>query len=131
MLFDNTLKVLHSGLNARMERQAVVSSNVANVDTPGYKARTLHFEESLKKATGRSSEAKLAVTDGSHYSFAGAQGSASTMTEVSDTPGRTDGNNVDLEREMATLAANGTEYRALSLLARKKLGLVRYAVMNS
>ena len=94
LLFDSTLQMIQGGLNARMERQATISSNIANADTPGYKARELTFEASLEKAT---SSAALRRTNASHMDANGNSSPVTTETRVSEVEGRTDGNNVDLE----------------------------------
>ena len=132
LLFDHTLTSLHRGLNARQERQSIVAANVANVDTPGYKARALHFEAALQRANAvaTGSGERLAVTQEGHLPVAGDPAPPRTHVTVSEADGRVDGNNVSLEREMATLAQNGIEFNALSTLTRKRLGLMRYALMN-
>ncbi|MEO1270736.1 MAG: flagellar basal body rod protein FlgB [Myxococcota bacterium] len=131
LLFDPTLTALHRGLNARMERQAVVAANVANVDTPGYHARALHFEQALQRANAQATaRGTLHTTDARHLAMPGEPKPPQTEVTVSEADGRVDGNNVVLEQEMATLAQNNVEFSALSTLTRKRLGLMRYTLMN-
>ena len=49
-LTDRTMAVLQKSLDLRAEKQQVIAGNIANVDTPGYSARKMNFEESLRKA---------------------------------------------------------------------------------
>ena len=50
--FDPTIGALNTSLNLRLLNQNVISSNIANADTPGYKAKTMEFEGALRDALG-------------------------------------------------------------------------------
>jgi len=104
-------KLLFSGegiekaLDVAWKRNEVISENIANVDTPGYKRKDIQFEDYLNSElkSGRiKSKLKLSgggtirvVTDNANYSY------------------RLDGNNVDIEREMAVMAENTIRYYTL------------------
>jgi len=92
-------------LDAAWTRNEVISQNVANVDTPGYKRKTLKFEEFLdaEMKTSRIDHGETALS-----------GDGMLVTEdYSATSYRIDANNVDIEREMALMAMNNLKYNTL------------------
>jgi flagellar basal-body rod protein FlgB len=93
-------------------RNQVLSSNIANVDTPGYKARDVKFEQIL------GAEMKLAITSPNH--LGGAEpGSASTLT-AAEAQAWVDENTVELDQEVAKMTENSMLYQAgVSMLAVK------------
>ena len=96
---------LERSLDATWLRNSVISQNIANVDTPGYKRKVVKFEEFLndEMKTGK-------ITNGT--SRAQADGIQITEDPVGSSY-RSDGNNVDIENEMALLAANSLRYNTL------------------
>lgn len=117
------------GLDAASLRQEVISDNIANVDTPGFKASRVSFEDELRRALqglegsppadGRGSPPAVRLV-GTHpgHIVAGHQprGPAEIRPRiVTDTASsmRNDGNNVDVEAQMAELAENTVLYNAL------------------
>ena len=96
---------IERGLDAAWHRNDVIAQNIANVDTPGYKRKIVQFEEFLdnEMKTGRISHGKTKLSsDGMQITEAPAQSSY-----------RSDGNNVDIEHEMALMAANSIRYNTL------------------
>ena len=57
--FDPTMGVLNTALNLRLANQNVISSNIANADTPGYKAKKIEFEGALREALSTSNRTAL------------------------------------------------------------------------
>lgn len=97
------------------ERMGVLSSNIANADTPGYKARDLSFHDALRAAAG--SEAggggalALQRTDSRQLSSGGdAANGAQTLYRIPDQPAL-DGNTVDMERERVRFTENAVAYQ--------------------
>ncbi|UCG05062.1 MAG: flagellar basal body rod protein FlgB [Desulfobacterales bacterium] len=66
-LFSETIAILEKSLNLRSKRHQVLSSNIANIDTPNYKAFDLVIEDALKKPPGHASSIKLVRTHASHF----------------------------------------------------------------
>lgn len=128
-LFGKTVQALDSAIDMRLLRQNVVSSNIANAETPGYKAKKLDFEEALSRALDIEGKGRMHTSDENHYMLG--QGPISRVrADVYDNPEinmTNDGNTVDLEREMAELAANSVMYRAAVQLINKKLATMKYA----
>jgi flagellar basal-body rod protein FlgB len=105
---------------------------MANVDTPGYKRLEVEFAAALKSALaeGGAPGVALARTDPRHLaggtpSLADARPSVS---RVENTSGRADGNNVDLDSEMAKLAENTMLYDSLTQVLGRRLAMLRFAI---
>jgi flagellar basal-body rod protein FlgB len=104
----------------RAQRGEVLASNIANADTPGYKARDFDFAAALHAAVGRSPGLELARTSTVHMTSAGAKsGSATVQYRVPIQPS-IDGNTVELDTELAHFSDNALRYQAsLTFLASK------------
>lgn len=129
---DKTLKALATSLNFRQMRQEVISSNIANADTPGYKAKRVDFEEALARALDIDGQMKMKVGDEKHYDV-GSGGFDNLEPEIYEDPNGVvseDGNTVDREQEMAKMAENKILYDAAVRLLNKKIGLLKYAISN-
>lgn len=129
-LFDKTSQALGASINMRLLRQNVTTGNIANAETPGYKAKKVDFEEALARAVDLHGTNKMGVEHEDHF-VTGSGSVGSVRADVYDNPeGNTtnDGNTVDLEKEMATLAENSILYKAAIRMINKKLGKMRYAV---
>lgn len=129
-LFDTTTNALTASANLRLQKHNVTAANIANAETPGYKAQRLDFEEALARAIDHEGLGKMHVSDKEHFLMG--QGATGRVTaDVYDNPEinlTNDGNTVDLEKEMATLSENSITYKAALQLINKKLGSMRYAV---
>ncbi len=129
-LFDTTTNALGSSANLRLIRHNVTAANIANAETPGYKAQKLDFEEALSRAIDHEGLGKMHTSSKEHFLMGqGATGRVSA--DVYDNPEiamSNDGNTVNLENEMATLSENSILYKAAMELINKKLGSMRYAV---
>ena len=127
---DKTTDALGASLDLRLLRHNVTSANVANAETPGYKAKTVDFEEALSRALDHEGLGKMHTSDSEHFLMG--QGAISrARADVYDNPDinvTNDGNTVDMEKELATLADNSILYKAALQLINKKLGAMRYAV---
>jgi flagellar basal-body rod protein FlgB len=113
----SSVNTLQKGLNASWLRNEVISNNIANVDTPGFKASRVRFEDLMASAVenGADSGTGMEVTNERHIQ--GGQASAFEQVEpeiITDetTSVRLDGNNVNIENEMVELAKNSIEYYA-------------------
>lgn len=129
---DKTMKALAASLNFRQMRQELISSNVANADTPGYKAKRLDFEAALARAIDVDGELGMKNNDPKHYDV-GNGGFSNLEPEVYEDPNGVvseDGNTVDREQELARMAENKIMYDAAVQLLNKKLGLLKYAVAS-
>ena len=131
-MFDPTTQALSTSLNMRLLRHNLISSNVANAETPGYHAKKLDFEEALARALDIDGLRGMSTSNEAHFSVGG-HGSNKVTPEIYENPDGTlnnDGNSVDLEKEMSALAENTILYKAALQLINKKLAALRYAATD-
>ena len=104
----NYINVLKKAADASWKRNEVISNNIANVDTPGYKRKDVQFESYLMGAlTGDGSlDKRVANTRMDTLN-------AQVYTDYANLSYRMDGNNVDIDTESANLAENQIRYYAL------------------
>ena len=115
---DSYLRAAMSGLAAR---QRTIANNVANVDTPNFKASEVRFEDALKSALSRNPRG--ANVDQSALNSAATRASVDTSTST-----RADGNNVDIDREMELLSEANLNYSALTQVMSTRLGILRNVI---
>lgn len=109
------LNLREKTLDAVWTRNEVIAQNIANVDTPGYKRRTVAFEEYLDDALDKDGF-KGFTTDKRHIQIGGGSlenAKIKITKEYKNLSTRLDGNNVDIESEMASLAKNNIRYNTL------------------
>ena len=129
-LFDKTTDALGAAIQFRQLKQNIINTNVANAETPGFKAKKLDFEEALSRAVDIYGLGKMSADHGDHFPVNGNSISSvrADVYENPDSPMSNDGNTVDLEREMSELAENSIVYKAAIQLINKKLAGLAYAV---
>lgn len=129
-MFDS-LKPLENGLSASWMRNKTILNNVANNDTPNYKATAVEFESLYKKALGSDSDFQLKKTRASHMTL-GTSGDVNsvqgTVVQKPDTSYRMDGNNVDIDQEMTAYAKNVIYYNALMRKINGQFNQLRTAI---
>jgi flagellar basal-body rod protein FlgB len=112
-LIDNALSFHQTALNLQAHRQQLLASNIANADTPNYKARDIDFRSALKGALGeRLGSLALATSSARHLPVSGAaslQGYVGYRTEFQSS---VDGNTVNMDAERAAFAENSLHYEA-------------------
>ena len=126
--FDPTIGALNTALNLRLINQNVISANVANADTPGYKSQTVEFESALRDALGVGAGVRPEETNSKHIAH---HATDPVNPEIYDDPNGVeslDGNTVDRSAEMAKMAENQLLYDASAEMLKRKLGMLRYAV---
>ena len=119
---DEITNLLKTYLDVQSRRAEVISSNIANADTPEYQAKELKFEEFLQEAASRvdlplSRQGELLSAD-------------QELQVVNQTPTKIglDGNTVDVGREMAGLAETGVKFNLGSKMLQSRLRLIRAAI---
>ena len=120
MIFSGTDSYLRAAMSGLAARQRTIANNVANVDTPGFKASEVRFEDALKSAISRGT--------GATVNQASLNATASRGTLVDATTSRADGNNVDIDREMELLGEANLNYSAMTQLMATRLGIVRNVI---
>jgi flagellar basal-body rod protein FlgB len=113
---DDYLRFNETALSLRAQRQELLASNIANADTPNYKARDIDFSSALQGALARNGNGgALATTNGAHIGAALdgktlADGTPVLYRTVSQ--GAVDGNTVEMDTERTQFADNGLRYEA-------------------
>jgi flagellar basal-body rod protein FlgB len=133
-LFGSTIDLISKNLDLRSKNQMYIAANVANAETPNYRAKTFSFEDQLKDALKNNDAGSMAAvpTNPRHIPL---KGVARKLDDVEGTVDESqvnglgrDGNGVDLEREMGRMAENQILYNAsVQILAKKFEGLT-YAI---
>jgi flagellar basal-body rod protein FlgB len=107
-LFSPHLTNLQSALGKATQRQSLLTNNLANVNTPGYKRQDVDFDIVLAQEMGGANPA-LGSEGAAQFSAQQKEATRSNGTSM-----RVDGNNVDLEREVFALAETELRYQALT-----------------
>jgi len=109
---DPASQLLVQILDVSSLRHRVISQNVANVNTPGYRRQEVTFAQALSQASGDSASRSL----------------PKASVEVVDGPERVDGNTVNIDREMGDLNKNGLLYQAASQFMASRISAMRSAI---
>jgi flagellar basal-body rod protein FlgB len=120
-------------LDQRLVKNQVITSNIANSETPGFRALGYDFEEQINElAEGNNSPVRMKMTSDKHFStniITGPNGTIHPDVYVRPTESiPQDGNTVDVDKEMTQLAENQVLYRTAVELLNRKLGSIRYAI---
>jgi flagellar basal-body rod protein FlgB len=119
--FSGTDSYLQAAMSGLAARQKTIANNVANVDTPGFKASQVNFEDVLNKAV---SNAK----PGRPVNQSALDAAARTTSLIDTTSSRADGNNVDIDQQMEMLSEANLNYSALTQVMSTRLGILRSVI---
>lgn len=107
---DPVFAVLTAALDGLSLRQRVIADNVANVDTPNYRATSVDFESSLRDAVDH-----------------GGEGDVGARLVATDTPVGSNGNNVDLRKEMLAATQTQFQYQLMTRAVSDRFSLIKIA----
>jgi flagellar basal-body rod protein FlgB len=102
------------------KRQQTISANLANIDTPGYKARDISFSEHMQSIG-------LDTTSAQHIQTV--SGNGMNVYEI-DAKEKDNGNTVDLDQQMTDLTKNGLQYVAMVQFLNQKIRTLRAAIVE-
>lgn len=111
-------------MSQAVQRQAVAAGNLANLDTPGFRAKEVKFDDLLSDELGGPG---LAASHPRHFGTA-TLSERPTPTEQAGLATRRDGNNVQLDRELLALGRASGDFNAAQTVLAAKFRLVRYAI---
>jgi flagellar basal-body rod protein FlgB len=116
-------------LDYRVRNQRVISSNIANIDTPGYRPKQLKFDEELRRAVD-GEELRLRKTDRKHLPGPQEFASGGQPSCVEENPAESIAGDVslDIDREMTKMAKNNLLYEATVKMLSRKFDLLRTAI---
>ncbi len=130
-MFSGTISILEKNLDLRSLKHNLIISNIANKDTPNYKAFDLAVEEEIEKLTDTQAGMGLRKTHPAHFPVDEINEGNSGATGFRSSNGvtqRRDGNTVDIEKEMTNLAENNLLYETMALLISKKFQGLKTAI---
>jgi len=121
-LFDPTTNILAKSLDMYLLRHSIISDNIANANTPHFKARTVEFENELQRAVE-------AMEMGGEEMVL--RELASAKPQIGEDPHAEMGNDlntVDMDRQMAAMTKNDVKYSSATQMVSKKFALLKYAI---
>jgi len=150
VLFGEVMSVLHKSMDLRSKKHSVSSSNIANVDTPGYRAFNLEVENALQKLEGRrgglelnrghdfhllkpswsNPRGTLGRTKKAHLNSVGAADEYAGLISADKTEFKSNNNNVDLDMEMGRLSSNHLLFNANVLMMSRKFAGLRNVIQG-
>ncbi len=117
-LYTDNMALIEKALGVRSERQGLIQSNIANMETPGYTTQDFSFEKVMSSVMGESS---LSQTNSKHMQFDPVELSKSREFYKEKRP-------VDLDEEMMKLSENQLMYEIAAKLMAKKFEGLKYAI---
>jgi flagellar basal-body rod protein FlgB len=131
-IFGGTISLLQKSLDVRSAQHQVLSSNVANADTPNYKAFEVAVDEELRRLGTDRPRIQLARTQSSHLPVGRAETDRVTLKNAPapELSLRADGNTVDLDRAMGELSENTIKYKTSAQLIAMKLKSLKNAILG-
>jgi len=131
VLFDFYDRLHLKTLNERVVRSQVISANLVNSETPGFRSIGYRFEDALMEVAQINNELSLHRTNDRHFVHRYAYENGDIKPDVYVRPTESvaeDGNTVDVDAEMVKMTQNQILYRSSLELFSKKIGLLRYAL---
>ena len=131
---NSYLAVYSQALDLRAHRQQVLASNIANADTPYYKARDFDFKAAFAEAMGRqAADGHLALsrTHDGHLPLASGALAGVNLQYRTEHQSAVDGNTVDMDVERAQIADNALQYQMLTQFVTQKLQGMRSAISSN
>ena len=120
-LFSDTYALLEKTMDLRSKRHTVISSNIANAETPNYKSGKVDFEDELRRAVPQKNEMNLKTTNASHISLTADIEDIKPQVVLETTDNlRADKNTVDLDKEFVSLSKNKLMYDVSAEIISKK-----------
>jgi len=133
MFNDVTYDLGKQVLNATELRQQTIAHNIANINTANFKSKHVEFESELRQILGTENQVKLTATHPAHFGVSQSQTTINPRVaeSQSNTIMNLDGNNVDLDLEMANMAANQLKYNTLIRQTNSRLTNYSYAIRGN
>jgi len=124
--------LLFNQLGFRADRQNVISSNIANINTPGYKTKDLVFEHELKKIDNNK-DLEMITTNLNHIRSSNniLKVDEPNLIKVKGLEEQNDGNNVNIDTQMSEMSTNKVIFDALQSSIKKDSRLFRSVIESS
>ena len=125
--FGKTVDILHRAMTVATLRREVISNNIANADTPNFKARDLDFAAILGGTQGET-PLPVTVTDGAHFTMQDGEVPAGTLQYRNPYQSALDGNTVEMSVEQAAFSENNVRYQASLNFINTQIKLLLFAI---
>ena len=131
-MFGGPFFTIEKVLDLRAFKHNLIVSNIANADTPNYKAFDLLLEQAMERVLQRNRNSDLMRTQPRHLPVreGNLEGLKPKIVAVPQLSPRVDGNTVDIDKMMAKLAENSLMYNALAQILSKKFAGLKYAIQE-
>ena len=130
-IFNFSDRLQMASLDQRLKRGEVISGNIANAETPGFRALGYDFEEQLQSLARLDHSLPIKVSNLKHFRNSFTQADGNIKPDVYIKPQESigeDGNTVDVDDEMARMAQNQILYRSAVEMVNRKVGMLKYAI---
>jgi flagellar basal-body rod protein FlgB len=130
ILFDKMHHGMEKVMELRKKQHALTAANLANTDTPHYKAKYIRFDQVLGEVMG-TEELGLNVKDYRHFNSLNGDAIEPSITEIDAPPWALDGNSVQIEREMIRLRENSVMFNAVVRGMTQRIARLQIAIGGS
>lgn len=127
-LTSRGLEVSARSLDLTATSAGVTASNIANVETPGFKAQAIDFDKVMSAVLKANREGAVAKTNPRHLPLLSLE-KLNAIADIMDNGSRIDGNTVDMDREITNLSEMNLKYGAFSAITNRELGTLKSAIM--
>ena len=129
---DKTPLILKKALDSQSQRHLLIASNISNIDTPGYQAKDIDFKGTLRAALGTGEDLAMRTTHSRHIGpsrddIKGLQAEPFIEPDAA----KSNGNNVNIDKEMMKLAENQIAYNATIQMMSKRGSTIRAAISEN
>ncbi len=129
---DKTPLILKKALDSQSQRHLLIASNISNIDTPGYQAKDIDFKGTLRAALGTGEDLAMRTTHSRHIGpsrddIKGLQAEPFIEPDAA----KSNGNNVNIDKEMIKLAENQIAYNATIQMMSKRGSTIRAAISEN
>jgi len=126
-IFGNTFKMLGKSLDISARRHNLITGNIANMDTIGYKPKDLDFSRTLERIMKEKEPEVLARTDEAHFST-NEQKKVTMNGSISEEVDIYHLDSVNIDTEMINIVENNIKYRSTTEMLLRKMGILKYSI---
>ncbi len=127
-IFDGAISTVRKSLDLRLKQHGLVTSNLANADTPGFEAKRIDFRSAFERLLLQDNSGRMRRSDERHID--GMPDGRAPVETIEAPAWSEDGNSVIGEQEMAVLVSNNLVYNASVEALSRKLALLKYAASD-
>lgn len=130
-VFNHSFQALEKAIDISQKRQGVIASNLSNLDTPGYKAREIDFQATLKKAMETEATTSGISMTQTHAAHLGGDTQGGLDVEIQEDPASFDGLNwVGVDQEMKKLMENKLVYQSAVEAMMRKITIIKDTIRD-